>query len=123
MRLHRGMRAATSDRTARLWARIRDNLRRVWGPDLTYFPDAHDPAYLDSTDDLVRLCHWRALARLVSQWELPSQLRERVQVATGGPVRGLEAELQGVLRELGLREFDREMHAFPHRRVEAPVMM
>ena len=38
-------------------------------------------------------------------------------------VRGLEAELQGVLRELGLREFDREMHAFPHRRVEAPVMM
>ena len=38
-------------------------------------------------------------------------------------VRGLEAEVQGVLRELGLREFDREMHAFPYRRIEAPAMM
>ena len=47
-----------------------------------------------------------------------------VSAAAKDPVvRGLEAELQGVLRELGLREFDREMHAFPHHRVEAPVMM
>ena len=105
MHLHHGLRVATSDRTARLWAHICDNLHRVWGPGLTYFPDAHEPTYLDSADDLVQLRHWQTLARLVSQWELPSQLRERVQVTMGGPVRGLEAELQGVLRELELREF------------------
>ena len=39
-------------------------------------------------------------------------------------VRGLEVEMQGVLRELGLREFNREkLHAFPYRRVQAPAMM
>ena len=41
----------------------------------------------------------------------------------GGLVRGLEAEVQGVLRELGLREFDHKMHAFPYHRIEVPAMM
>ena len=38
-------------------------------------------------------------------------------------VRVLESELQVVLQELGQKEFNREMHACPRRRVEAPTIM
>ena len=39
--------------------------------------------------------------------------------ATEANVRVLEANLQEVLRELGLREFRRETHPFPYRRLDA----
>ena len=41
--------------------------------------------------------HWRALARLILQWEILVALRACVQSTTGGPVRGLEGEVQEVL--------------------------
>lgn len=118
-RLHKDIKAAPLRRRATTWARIRDSIRRIWGPDLTYFPDAREVAYLDSTDDLVRLRHWRALARLIQQWRLPPHLKERVDLATGGDVRALESDLQEVLQELGLREFGRETHPFTYRRIDA----
>ncbi|EPT02332.1 hypothetical protein FOMPIDRAFT_88988, partial [Fomitopsis schrenkii] len=116
MRLHGELQQAPADQRGAVWARIRDSIRRAWGPGLTYFPDARsDDAFLDSEDDLIRLRHWRALARIMSQWDLPTHMLERVQPARGGTVRDTEADVQEVLEELAQREFSRGIHAFPRR--------
>ncbi|EPS97526.1 hypothetical protein FOMPIDRAFT_1052296 [Fomitopsis schrenkii] len=115
-RLHEGLRNAPSHLRGTVWARARDSIRRMWGPELTYFPDVEEAAFLDSKDDLVCMRHWRAMARLVLQWDLPAQVRERVHLATGGPVRRLHQDLQEILDELARRELGREMHVFPWRR-------
>ena len=95
---------------------MRDSIRRAWGPNLTYFPDARKVVYLDNDDELIRMRHWCALACLVLQWDLPAGLLERVHLAMGGTVRRLESDLQGVLDKVAREEFRREMHTFPYRR-------
>ncbi|EPS94954.1 hypothetical protein FOMPIDRAFT_1025973 [Fomitopsis schrenkii] len=122
-RLHAGLRQASGDHRGTVWARVRDSIRRAWGPDATYFPDARAVAFLDSGDELVRLRHWRALARIMSQWDLPAHMMTRVQPATGGTVRDTEADAQSVLEELAQQEFSRGMHAFPRHRLSADSIM
>ena len=121
-RLHGTLRRAHGHERGEAWALVRDSIRRMWGPGLDYFPDAHEAAFLDSEDELVRMRHWRAMGRLILQWDLPEHLRGRVHLATGGTVRRLERDLQDVLDELAGLELGREMHAFPYRRLGARIV-
>ena len=111
--LHSAICNAPRRQTAAAWVRVRDSVRCIWGPGLTYFPDAQEPAFLDSEDDLIRLRHWRALARIMDRWDLPAHL------AMGGTVRGIEEDLQ----EMAMREFGCKMHTFLHHRISAHTMM
>ena len=53
--LHMVICNAPCSRRASAWAQVRGSIHRVWGPGLTYFPDAQEPAFFDSDNKLVHL--------------------------------------------------------------------
>ncbi|TFY53091.1 hypothetical protein EVJ58_g9645 [Rhodofomes roseus] len=82
-----GLRAASTESAkGAIWASTRDRVRRTWGPGTTHYPSVHEPRYLDSDDDLVRLRHWFAIGRLMLEWDLRADVTADLQLAMGGSV-------------------------------------
>ncbi|KAH9840226.1 uncharacterized protein C8Q71DRAFT_721937 [Rhodofomes roseus] len=70
----------------------------IWGFDMPYFPMVMEQAYLDSLDELLWLQHWRALGRIMMEWQLEVIHVKSIQVALGGTVTDMEWELKEVFR-------------------------
>ncbi|TFY53055.1 hypothetical protein EVJ58_g9663 [Rhodofomes roseus] len=82
-----GLKAASSESAkGAIWASTRDRIRRTWGQGTSHYPSAQEARYLDSDDDLVRLRHWFAIARLMLEWDLRSDVAADLQLAMGGSV-------------------------------------
>ncbi|KAH9924377.1 uncharacterized protein B0H18DRAFT_1175729 [Fomitopsis serialis] len=114
--MHKGLREAPTRDRPRVWARVRDSVRRVlWGVELDYYPDSRESAFLDSTDDLYRLRYWRAVARIMESWDLSAPMLTRIRSTTGGSVRELEYQLVTMFRAVHREELGREPYVFRHR--------
>lgn len=99
----------------RLWVELRDRIRRVWGSGLNYFPSVSEPAFLDSDDELLRLRHWRALGRIMLEWDVTERRHERILVAMGGTVTEIEQGLCKVFNDVHLLVYNRDSYPFTYR--------
>ena len=114
---HRALNALPLSDRPRAWVPLRDRVRRIWGLDLNYFPSVREPAYLDSEDELLRLRHWRAVGRIMMEWEVPDIFCTRIQVAMGGTVTEIENGLKAVFKDVHKQVYNRDPYPFEHRRI------
>ena len=113
---HHALNTLPVNERPRAWVPLRNQVRWVWGLDLNYFPSVREPAYLDSEDELLRLRHWRAVGRIMMEWEISDIFCTRIQVAMGGTVTEIEKGLKGVFTDVHKQVYTRDPYPFEHRR-------
>ncbi|TFY55960.1 hypothetical protein EVJ58_g7925 [Rhodofomes roseus] len=104
-----------TDATTRgnIWAEIRDRIRRAWGTGVSSYPSYLEPRYFDSDDDLVRLRHWFALARIMLEWNIRTDLAEDLHLAMRGYVTDAAERIRAVYVALYRNAFkNRDPHVF-----------
>ncbi|KAI0038574.1 hypothetical protein FA95DRAFT_1613275, partial [Auriscalpium vulgare] len=89
-----------------LFVETRARMRRVWGSASAFYPDAEEPRYLDSDDELVRLRHWRAFGALLAGLEGVN--RPTIEAAMGGPVTDMSDILLRLFTSYFRDTFDRD---------------
>ena len=114
---HHALNALPMNKRPRAWVPLQDRVRRIWGLDLNYFPSVREPAYLDSEDELLHLRHWRAIGRVMMEWDVSDIFFTRIQVAMGGTVTEIENGLKGVFVDVHKQVYTRDPYPFEHRRV------